>query len=248
MLGRLFRRLLAGGRVVAGVVAISRIAKAATVAPPVRPTLTPVQSIAVVVPGHDEAERIGPLLDAIVDAPGVQEVIVVDDQSSDDTAEIAAGAGARVVPGAPLPDGWAGKAWALQQGIDAAASDWVVTLDADARPDPRLPTAAVARAAGDRLDLLTVGGRFECPTAGSRWLHPAMLTTLVYRFGPPGAAPSRPDRTMANGQCMVFAPQRRSWPRGGMERVRNDVVEDLALARHLAVDGSGWGSSTPATC
>ncbi len=237
---RSFTRLLLVARVAAGVVAISRIAKAARVAPPVRPTLTPVQSIAVVVPARDEAARIGPLLDAIVGAPGVQEVIVVDDQSSDGTADIATAAGARVVPGVALPDGWAGKAWALQQGIEAAASDWVVTLDADARPDPRLPTAVVARAVGDRLDLLTVGGRFECPTAGSRWLHPAMLTTLVYRFGPPGAAPSRPDRTMANGQCMVF-PRTPFLASGGMERVRNDVVEDLALARHLATDGQRVG-------
>ncbi len=237
---RLLGRLLLLARIAAGAVAISRIAKAATVAPPVRPTLTPIQSISVVIPARDEAERIGPLLDAIVGAPGVADVIVVDDQSSDATADIARAAGARVVAGVPLPDGWAGKAWALQQGIEAAASDWVVTLDADARPDPRLPTAVVARATADRLDLLTVGGRFECPTPASRWLHPAMLTTLVYRFGPPGAAPSRPDRTMANGQCMVLA-RIPFLAGGGMERVRNEVVEDLALARHLATDGRQVG-------
>jgi dolichol-phosphate mannosyltransferase len=227
-------------RIAAGAVAIARLAKAATVAAPVRPTLTPMQSISVVVPARDEVARIGPLLDAIVGAPGVGEVIVVDDQSSDGTAELARAAGASVVAGAPLPDGWAGKAWALQQGIEAATSDWVVTLDADARPDPRLPTAVVARATADRLDLLTVGGRFECPTPGSRWLHPAMLTTLVYRFGPPGAAPTRPDRTMANGQCMAV-PRIPFLADGAMERVRNDVVEDLALVRRVAMDGRRVG-------
>jgi len=227
-------------RATAGVVAISRIARAATVDAPVRPTLTPMQTISVVVPARDEAERIGPLLDAILGAPGVAEVIVVDDQSSDATAEIARLAGATVISGAPLPDGWAGKAWALQQGITAATSDWVVTLDADARPDPRLPTALVARAVADRLELLTVGGRFECPTHGSRWLHPAMLTTLVYRFGPPGAPPAKPDRMMANGQCMAV-PRTVFLEAGGMELVRNEVVEDLALARRLATDGHRVG-------
>lgn len=198
------------------------------------------RTISVVIPARDEAQRIGPLLDAIVGAPGVAEAIVVDDQSSDATAEIARQAGATVVSGAPLPDGWAGKAWAVQQGITAATSDWVVTLDADARPDPRLPTALVARAVGDRLDLLTVGGRFECPTPGSRWLHPAMLTTLVYRFGPPGAPPAKPDRMMANGQCMAL-PRAPFLAAGGMEPVRGEVVEDLALARHMATGGGRVG-------
>jgi dolichol-phosphate mannosyltransferase len=194
------------------------------------------QSITVVIPARNEAGRIGPLLAAIVGAPGVAEVIVVDDQSSDTTAALAERAGATVLSGSPLPEGWAGKAWALHQGIAAAASDWVVTLDADARPDPRLPQALVARAVADRVDLLTVGGRFECPTPGSRWLHPAMLTTLVYRFGPPGATAARPDRTMANGQCMVL-PRAAFLAAGGMTPVRGEVVEDLALARHLAHSG-----------
>jgi dolichol-phosphate mannosyltransferase len=214
-------------------VAISRIARAATVDVPVRPTITPMQTITVVIPARDEAGRIGPLLAAIVGAPGVAEVIVVDDQSSDGTAALAERAGATVLSGSPLPEGWAGKAWALHQGITAATSDWVVTLDADARPDPRLPQALVARAVADRLDLLTVGGRFECPTPGSRWLHAAMLTTLVYRFGPPGATATRPDRTMANGQCMAM-PRAAFVAAGGLTSVRAQVVEDLALARSMA--------------
>ncbi len=229
-----------GLRVGAGAVAVARLARAAASAPPVRPTLTPLSSISVVIPARDEASRIGPLLEAIVGAPRVDEVIVVDDQSTDGTADIARRSGATVIEGAVLPDGWAGKAWALQQGIDAARSDWVVTLDADTRPDPRLPGALVARAVGDRLDLLTVGGRFDLPTGAGRWLHAAMLTTLVYRFGPPGVASSRPERTMANGQCMAFE---RRWflETGGMALVRGEVVEDIALARHLATEGWSVG-------
>jgi dolichol-phosphate mannosyltransferase len=229
-----------GMRLTAGAVAVTRLAQAAAVAAPVRPTLTPLQSISVVIPARDEARRIGPLLDVIVGAPRVSEVIVVDDQSSDATAAIARRAGATVISGAPLPDGWAGKAWALQQGIAAASSEWVVTLDADTRPDAQLPSALVARATGERLDFLTVGGRFDCPTPGSRFLHPAMLTTLVYRFGPPGAPPARPDRMMANGQCMVFE-RHRFRAAGAMEPVRAEVVEDIALARHLATQGQRVG-------
>jgi dolichol-phosphate mannosyltransferase len=230
------RRLLQLTRIVAGGIAVSRLAKAATAAEPVHPATTTHQSISVIIPARDEAERIGPVLAAMVGAPGVHEVLVVDDQSADATAAIARAAGATVVAGAPLRDGWAGKAWALQQGIEAATGDWVVTLDADTNPDRRLPTALVSRALSDQLELPTVGGRFDCPTAGSRWLHPAMLTTLVYRFGPPGIA-TAPDRAMANGQCMAF-PRVSFLERGGMAAVSGEVVEDIALARAMAADGA----------
>jgi dolichol-phosphate mannosyltransferase len=223
-------------RVAAGLVAVRRIAQATKTAPPVRAAIAPDASISIVIPARDEADRIGPLLAAVVGTSGIDEVIVVDDQSADDTASIARTAGATVISGKPLPDGWAGKAWALQQGIETARSVWVVTLDADARPDPQLATAVVGRAITDRLDFLTVGGRFECPTAATRWLHASMLTTLVYRFGPPGVLMA-PDRAMANGQCMTLR-RREFLDVGGMAPVAEEVVEDIALARHLA--RRGW--------
>lgn len=192
-------------------------------------------SISVVVPARNEEHRIGPLLAALHDAPGVSEVIVVDDCSTDATAASAVAAGATVLAGREPPAGWAGKAWALQQGIEAATGDWIVTLDADARPDPRLPAAAVDRAVSDGCDLLTVAGRFECPTAGLAVMHPAMLTTLVYRFGPGDSIPA-PGRPLANGQCMVM-PRAGFRASGALAAVAGEVVEDVALARRIAAGG-----------
>lgn len=183
--------------------------------------------ISIIVPARDEANRIAPLLNALRCAPGVSESIVVDDQSADATAALAVSAGARVVTGKPLPPGWAGKAWALQQGIAEATGPWVVTLDADTRPDPRLPSALVARMIDDGVGFATVAGSFECPTLGVGWLHPAMLTTLVYRFGPP-AGVRRIRRPMANGQCMAFRLGSVS-----LEPARAETVEDVALVRQL---------------
>ena len=190
------------------------------------------------IPARDESRRIAGVLAATVGARGVTEVIVVDDESSDDTAAVARAAGAVVVAGASRPHGWAGKPWAMQQGVEAATSTWVVTLDADTRPDPTLPAALVARCIEDGTDLLTVGGRFDCPTPGATWMHAAMLTTLVYRFGAPGAAVRPvPDRMMANGQCMAFR-RRTMLDADGFQAVAGHVVEDIALARR--VSAAGW--------
>lgn len=237
--------LLTLARLVAAAMVLRRVAMAARRRPPLQPVPgsatstgpTDLPTISVVVPARDEAERIGPLLEALRDAPGVAEVLVVDDESRDATAQVAAAAGARVLAGRPLPEGWAGKAWALQQGLEAATGEWVVMLDADTRPAPELPQALVARAVADGIDLATVGGRFECPTPGVAWLHPAMLTTLVHRFGPAGSTVRvAPERLLANGQCMAAA-RERLVATGGLAPVAGQVVEDVALARHLAAEG-----------
>jgi dolichol-phosphate mannosyltransferase len=188
--------------------------------------------ISVVVPARNEAARIAGCLAPLRDAPGVVEVLVVDDESTDGTADVARSHGATVLAGAPLPAGWVGKAWALHQGASAARGEWVVTLDADAIPDPRLPGALVARLERDGVRVATAAGRFRCPTGPSRWLHAAMLTTLVVRFGPAGRRGGSP---LANGQCM-------SMRRGDLVEllgeVRGSTVEDVALV--AAATRRGW--------
>jgi dolichol-phosphate mannosyltransferase len=241
--------ILIGLRLTAGVWAIRQLSGAARQAPPItkanlyrQADLDSVRSaqVTVLIPARDEAARIGPALAAMVGAPGVAEVIVIDDNSTDATAEIAITAGAKVVSAPPLPPGWAGKAWALHQGLIEAKTTWVVTLDADTYPDPHLPAALTQRAEEEGYVLMTVGGRFDCPSPGARWLHPAFLTTLVYRFGPPGVSGVPADRLMANGQCMVA--RREVWEAEGfMGPVAEELVEDVALARHLARRGHRVG-------
>lgn len=238
-------------RAAAGLWAIRQLAGAARQVPPISsapggPSAGPIveaeksQRITILIPARDEALRIGPVLAAMVRAPDVAEVIVVDDNSTDATAAIAVAAGARVIAAEPLPVGWAGKAWALHQGLAHVVTPWVVTLDADTAPNPQLPFALVQRAEAEGFGLMTVGGRFDCPTPGARWLHPAFLTTLVYRFGPPGVTGVAADRMMANGQCMVA--QTALWrAEGWMAPVAEELVEDVALVRHFARRGHRVG-------
>lgn len=193
-------------------------------------------SISVVVPARDEAARIGPCLDGLLADPALAEVIVVDDGSADGTAERARARGARVVEAGTPPPGWVGKPWALQRGLETASGDVVVSVDADTRPRPGLATA-LAAALGD-ADLVTAGARFICDTAGERWLHPALLMTLVYRYGPPdSASPVAPGRLVVNGQCTAVR-RRELLAAGGYAEAAGHMTDDAAFARSLA--RRGW--------
>ncbi len=198
----------------------------------------PIPKISVIIPARNEANRIRACLEAIVGAPGIHEVVVVDDESSDETAAVASRLGATVLSGKPLPNGWVGKAWALHQGVQAATGEWVVTLDADAVAHPQLAQAVVKRAQRDGLRFVSVGARFDCPSKGAQWLHPAMLTTLVYRYGPSGyKGKVKSDSQLANGQCMAFL-RRDAIDHDVFTRVRGETIEDVALVRLVA--SMGW--------
>lgn len=191
-------------------------------------------NISVIVPARNEATRITECLASLREAPGVREVIVVDDESSDSTASIAHALGATVLAGKPLPAGWVGKIWALQQGIEAARGEVIVTLDADARPDRTLAQVARDALVESNADLATVAPCFRTTSRSSQWLHAAMLTTLVYRHGA-GAGTATTD-AVANGQCMVFRRDislREQW----CSAVRGEIIEDVALVRHLVRNG-----------
>jgi dolichol-phosphate mannosyltransferase len=214
-----------------------RLSRGRRMKPPLAPGAPPPPgTVSVVIPARDEETRIAGVLEPLRGEP-VDEVIVVDDESSDGTAAVAVSFGARVVRGAPLPDGWTGKPWALEQGLRAATGDWVVFLDADTRPQAGL-AGALVEAAG-RADLVSAGPRFVCESAGERLLHPSFLTTLVYRFGPPGVEGWQPSKRRAtiNGQCVV-ARREALLAAGGWSIVRGHLTEDVALAR--ALRARGW--------
>ncbi|WP_395106589.1 glycosyltransferase [Actinomadura sp. SCN-SB] len=222
--------------VAAGVVA-ARLARGRDRPAPLVPGVSapPPEPVSVVVPARDEEPRIEGCLRPLLADPEVSEVIIVDDESRDGTARLAARLGARVVHGTPPPDGWVGKQWALQQGVRAAEGPIVVLLDADTRPKPGLCAELVALL--DDFDLVSAGPRFVCDGVAEQALHASLLAGLVYRFGPIGVDTGRSRRLLVNGQCMAFrkAPMLEA---DGFARARGHFADDVALGRLLA--GDGW--------
>jgi dolichol-phosphate mannosyltransferase len=213
---------------------------------PPRPDATAADGdVTVVVPALDEARRIGPCLAGLgAQGPVVRQILVVDSGSGDGTQDIVRAAAERdpriaLLRDPPLPSGWVGKVWALQHGLAHAHGEWVLGVDADTTPHPGCVGGALAAAREFGYDAVSFAPRFHIDSAGERWLQPALLVTLVYRFGAAGAD-GDPERIMANGQCFLA---RRDVldAHGGYAAARASFADDVTLARALARAGRRVG-------
>ena len=128
--------------------------------------------------------------------------------------------------------------WVSVRSVRSAA--WLLTLDADVRPSPALARSLVARAERRHLRLLSVATAQRLSGAVEGLLHPALLATLVYRFGRPGGATRAPGAALANGQCCLI---RRDLLHelGGFQTLRDSLCEDVTLARLAARAGDAVG-------
>jgi len=240
--------LLALAQVVALIVVCARLARGRRRVPRVeaRDDGVPGVSVSVIVPARNEARRIGPCLAGLrAQGTSLDEVIVVDGGSTDGTPAIvdeAASRDPRVrrLDEPPRPRGVVGRPWAIAAGCAVARGEWVLVIDADTAPHPGMVAGAVAAARQLALDAVSFAPRILAPGAGARWLQPAFLTTLVYRFGPPGADAPDPERVMANGQCLLI--RRDVLERaGGYVIAARSYCDDVRIVRQLAATGARVG-------
>lgn len=238
-------------QVPATMVLLSRLLQGPTRRPPLKPqpaTLDLMGTVSVVVPTLNEAARIRPCLEGLSrQTYEVREILVVDSRSEDGTPNLVKAAQAkdprfRLLTDDPLPKGWVGRPWALHTGYlhTSADSTWVLGIDADTQPQPGLVASLVAAVESAGYDLVSLSPRFILKTVGELWLQPALLMTLVYRFGPTGAQNSGAERVMANGQCFLC---RRELLQqlDGYTAAHRSFCDDVTLARHAARHGAKVG-------
>jgi chlorobactene glucosyltransferase len=242
-------RLLDGLAHACALVGVAYAVRAATIARgwlrvPVVAAPASAPALSVVVPARNEERSIERCVRSLLaqSAPDL-ELIVVDDRSTDATAAILArlareDARLRVVSGAPLPDGWVGKPWALAQGARVARGSWLLFTDADTWHAPEACASALAFALANGADALSLATYQELGTLAERAVLPAILGMILIASGPMDALndPAQPERALANGQYLLVS--RAAYDGlGGHEALRGELVEDVEFARRIKADG-----------
>ncbi len=210
----------------------------------------PRRSIVAVIPARDEEAVIGRAVASLMAQryPGPFHIVVVDDQSSDGTAEAARAAAAghpdrlTVAAGQPVPAGWTGKLWAVRQGIEIARRrrpDYLLLTDADIVHAPDSLSELVARAETGNYDLVSLMVRLHCRSLSERLLIPAFVF-FFFKLYPPRLVADPARRTAAAaGGCMLV--RRNTLERiGGVDGIRHEIIDDCALARRVKAVGAVW--------
>ncbi|HVP83786.1 MAG TPA: glycosyltransferase [Rhizomicrobium sp.] len=211
---------------------------------PAEPGIWP--SVTAVVPARDEADVIARSIGSLLsqDYPGPFNVILVDDQSSDGTAEIARALPQQerltVIGGSSRPPEWTGKLWAVRQGVaQAGAPDYLWLTDADIAHSPDNLRKLVARAAAGNLVLVSLMAKLHCKTFAEKLMIPAFVFFFDMLF--PFALVNKPKNAMAAaaGGCMLV--KRDALERAGnIDAIKKEIIDDCALGRALKKQGPIW--------
>jgi hopene-associated glycosyltransferase HpnB len=218
------------------------------------PLQMPWPQVIAVVPARDEADCVAESIGSLLDQhyPGNFSIILVDDQSIDDTAAVALraaearGASDRmtIVPGKPPPAGWMGKTWAQQHGIDLAQQRsprpaYLLLSDADIVHGPDTLAWLVAQAHSTGSVLTSLMAKLNCESFAEQALIPAFIYFFQMLY--PFRWVNEPQRrtAAAAGGCMLVNSDTLSQA-GGIAAIAGAVIDDCALAKNLKEHGPIW--------
>ena len=199
--------------------------------------------ITVIIPARNEERVIRETLAGASAQGKCVKVILVDDQSEDKTAVIAEETpdkNLEILSGSPLPEGWSGKLWALQQGFQRVDTPLVLLLDADIELKPGIVSKLRREMSRQRLDLVSLMAYLRMVSPWEKLLMPAFIYffKLLYPFRLSNSAHSRV--AAAAGGCMLMRTDMLK-SMGGFEAIRGELIDDCAMARKIkSMGGRTW--------
>ncbi len=210
-------------------------------APALPPPLPSPPATTVLLPVRDERHNVLGCLETLLAQTAAPQVRVIDDGSTDGTADLVrqlAGGEPRLtlLAAGPLPAGWRGKVHALRVGAQGVETPWLLLTDADARHAPDLLARAHAAAAGRGLDAVSLAGVQEVRGPGENLLIPAVFALLDALLGDWRAAAESAGPPVANGQ-FILVRRAALESSGGLEAVRGEALDDVAIATRLRAHG-----------
>lgn len=216
--------------------------------------------IAVIIPARDEADVVGRAVSSLLQQTGAHRIhiFLVDDASTDGTAQaarasaIAAGQAQNltVITGSPLPSGWSGKLWAMQQGIEQAAKtapDFFLFTDADIEHAPDSVATLVSIAQAGFYDIASFMVKLHCQSVAEKLLIPAFVYFFFKLYPPAWIANPRRSEAGAAGGCILIRPAALE-KAGGIAAIRQEVIDDCSLAARVKLTGGRlWLGASAAT-
>lgn len=202
--------------------AISRVSRSSTAIP----------DVSIIIPARNEESNLGNCLKSLTSQAGVTfEIIVVDDNSTDRSREIAQSyRGVRVICSGPLPPGWTGKNNAVITGAKKARAGWLLFTDADTIHLPGSLARALTEAKREQADLLSYSPEQIVVTFSERSVMPVIFAELAAQYPPHKVRDPKSGIVAANGQYILV--RRSAYDSiGGHIAVATDILEDVALAR-----------------
>lgn len=228
---------------------------------PESPILKDYPAICAVIPARNEAEMIPFSLRSLFQQsyPGSFTIVLVDDNSTDNTAEIAQKIAQKlnktqelhIISGAALPAGWSGKLWAMEQGIRYAETlnplpDYLLLTDADIEHHNTNIGELIAKAKQDNLDLVSLMVLLRCESFWEKLLIPAFVFFFQKLYPFPLVNNPKKAIAAAAGGCILI--KRETLTNiGGIERVKQALIDDCALAAAVKNSGKIWLGLTQST-
>ncbi|MGA9382559.1 MAG: glycosyltransferase [Phormidium sp.] len=225
------------------------------------PVLKDYPAICAVIPARNEAEVIAFSLRSLFQQsyPGSFTIILVDDNSTDNTAIIAQDLAKElnkteqlhIISGAALPAGWSGKLWAMEQGIRYAETltplpDYFLLTDADIQHHSTNLYELVTKAKQENLDLVSLMVLLRCESFWEKLLIPAFVFFFQKLYPFPLVNNSNKSIAAAAGGCILIKRETLTQI-GGIERVKQALIDDCALAAAVKNPGKIWLGLTEST-